>query len=235
MRPVNIALVGDYSRDVTAHLAIPRALAIAAAKADCQLDYQWVDTASIGADCDVQFSSFEGLWCVPASPYKNKAGALAAIRYAREHNKPFLGTCGGYQHAVLEYARNALGHGEADNLEDNPDTDFPLIAPMVCPLREVAADIKLVEGTRIADYYGATEIREKYNCGFGVNRDYLSLFEGSDMNISAFDSEGDPRAIEIDKHPFFVGVAFQPERSALQEKDHPLVTAFVTSMKAIVT
>ena len=129
--------------------------------------------------------------------------------------------------ALLEYARNALGHTEADNIEDNPDTRFPLVAAMSCPLRDAPGDIVLRAGTRLAAIYAAEHVTEEYNCGFGFNPAYRDLFDGSELAISAEDAEGDPRAIEIASLPFFFGVAFQPERRALRGQTHPLTTAFV--------
>ncbi len=227
MQKINIALVGDYNDNVTAHLAIPRALRITAKNGAVDIDAQWIATEDLDENTRLELRQYHGIWCVPASPYKNKAGAIAAIRYARENGVPFLGTCGGYQHAILEFARNVLGQDQADNLEDNPQTSMPLIAPMSCSLLESEGDIELLENSKISSLYGTARITEKYNCSYGFNREYLPLFENCEMRISAYDADGDPRAIEIPNHPFFVGVAFQPERSAFANISHPLINAFV--------
>ena len=225
-----IALVGDRNEEVTAHRAIPLALAMAASDVGCAIEFQWVGTETLGENVSNSLSSFTGIWCIPASPYKNQLGALSAIRFARERRVPFLGTCGGFQHAILEFARNALGHAEADSIEDNPDTTLPLIAPMVCALRDgKKGEVSLLPTSRIATIYGSTSIAEKYNCGFGFNGKYLSLFDDSALQIVGHDKDGDVRVIDIQEHPFFTGVAFQPERSALEEKTHPLINAFVTA------
>jgi CTP synthase (UTP-ammonia lyase) len=97
---VNIGLIGDYSASVTAHRAIPLALQRAAADTGIAVAHEWVPTEGITAAARV--ARFDGLWCVPASPYRSMAGALLAICHARENNIPFLGTCGGFQHAVVE-------------------------------------------------------------------------------------------------------------------------------------
>ncbi len=166
---------------------------------------------------------------MPASPYKNKSGAISAIRYARENSVPFLGTCGGYQHAILEFARNVLGRQDADSLEDNPDTSLPLVAPMSCSMLECDGGVELLADSRIESSYGTTRITEKYNCSYGFNGEYLPLFNDSALQICAYDADGNPRAIEIREHPFLIGVAFQPERSALARISRPLVSAFVTA------
>jgi CTP synthase (UTP-ammonia lyase) len=222
---LHIALVGDYSPTVTAHTAIPKALGLSSKFLNVELEFHWVDTETI-MDTKV-LESFSAIWCVPASPYKNTNGALTAIRYARENDIPFLGTCGGYQHVLLEFAHNVLNHKEADHAETNSDATMQLVAPLRCALVETAASITLKEGSRLAHIYGESEVTEMYRCRYGLNPEYVSLFGNSGPVISAVDENNEPRAIELTTHPFFIGVGFQPERSGLKNELHPLVTAFV--------
>ena len=226
-QPARIALVGDHNESVTAHRAIPEALAIAAAACGRAIEPQWVDTGILANGAEDVLDGMHAMWCVPASPYESMQGALDAIRIAREQSMPFLGTCGGYQHAALEYARNVLHHTGADNAEVNADAAMPLIGPLSCALVEVDDKIQFSEGSRVRELYGVAEVTEQYHCSYGVNADYLSMFEGSDLVFSGFDQAGDPRAVELKGHPFFIGTAFQPERSALRKQTHPLITAFV--------
>jgi len=114
---IHIGLIGDHDSAVLAHHAIPRALALAAEAAAASVEHEWIPTEEIHAASRV--SDFDGLWCVPASPYRSMEGALRAIRFAREAGLPFLGTCGGFQHAILEYARHVLGWADAEHAETN--------------------------------------------------------------------------------------------------------------------
>lgn len=98
---LRIALVGDYSPQVTAHAAIPKALALVAEHLGCCVEPVWMATGRLDGNAAAELGPFDGVWCVPASPYASMEGALAAIRFARETSRPFLGTCGGFQHAVL--------------------------------------------------------------------------------------------------------------------------------------
>ncbi len=227
------ALIGDYNSEVIAHQAAPKALQIAAKHNQLTLQYDWIYTMALKGDLDEKLSDYHGIWAVPASPYENTAGALAAIKYACENNVPFLGTCGGYQHTILEYVHNVLDMPEADNTEVNADTKFPLINALVCALVEKSGAINLQENTKISGIYGAEVITEKYHCSYGFNREYLHLFEDSDLIVSAYDSDGDPRCIELVRHPFFIGTAFQPERSALSNQSHPLINQFVLTMSKV--
>jgi CTP synthase (UTP-ammonia lyase) len=104
---IRIALVGDYDPSVPAHQAIPVALNRVASETGLSVQAIWLATTDIGDATSL--GAFDGIWCVPASPYRDMDGALTAIRFARERQVPFLGTCGGFQHALLEYARNHLG------------------------------------------------------------------------------------------------------------------------------
>ena len=128
-----VALVGDYKPSVPAHQAIPIALNLAAAHHRVSIKATWIPTSLIQRAQD-ELASYHGIWCVPASPYENTLGALEAIRFSREQQVPFLGTCGGFQHALMEYAKNVLGMANTDNAELDPGASHPLIAALTCPL-----------------------------------------------------------------------------------------------------
>src|SRR5262245_43491640 len=98
MIAVPVGLIGDYSPSVVAHRAIPEALRLAAGRLGHAVETTWLHTASLGEDVSDQLGHFAALWCVPGSPYANEHAALSAIRFARESGRPFLGTCGGFQH-----------------------------------------------------------------------------------------------------------------------------------------
>ncbi len=227
VRAARVGLVGDYDPEVRAHVAIPKALALASAAEGRAVEADWLATSSLGGDSGGRLAHFDALWCVPASPYANAEGALGAIRFARERRVPFLGTCGGFQHAVIEYARNVLGRAEAEHAETSPDAAMPLIAPLACALVGARGRVRFAAGSRVSEIYGAGEAVEEYNCSYGVNPRYLSLLESGGMSVTATDEEGGVRAVELPDHPFFVATLFQPERSAFAGLAHPLVRAFV--------
>ena len=221
---MKICLLGDYDATVTAHQAIPEALRLAAADLALSVEPLWLGSSTVG---HADLEDLDALWCVPASPYANPAAVIDAIRYARENELPFLGTCGGYQHAVLEFARNRLGQDRAESTEENPASPMPLICALRCRLADASDAIILQAGTRAASIYESLRIVEEFNCGFGVNPDYLPLFAESELVFSGFDDHGDPRIAEIAGHPFFIATAFQPERSAFGGRAHPLVKALL--------
>jgi len=225
---MKIGLVGDYQESVTAHRAIPKALKLAADAISVSVQFDWLHSTELP---EVSLSDYSALWCVPASPYEDNDNVLRTIKYAREKDVPFLGTCGGYQYAALEFARNALGYSEAENTEIQPETTMPLISSLSCKLYDESAGISLVSRSKIFEIYGESNISEEYFCGYGVNREYLHIFDGTDMCFSGFDEDNDPRCLEIGVNEYFIGTAFQPERSALNGVAHPLICAYLSAAK----
>jgi CTP synthase (UTP-ammonia lyase) len=224
---IRIALIGDHDPQVTAHQAIPVALGMVAEHTGLDVQFQWLATEQINADTPLH--DFDGFWCVPASPYRDTEGALRAIRFARELQRPFLGTCGGFQHAVLEYARNVLGWEDAEHGETSPDAARALLTPLTCSLVEAVDSIHLVEGSLIAKAYEKAEIREGYRCRYGVNPEFEQALLSQQLCAVGHDSSGDLRAVELRGHPFFVATLFQPERAALKGLLPPLVSALINA------
>jgi len=225
-----IGLVGDYDATVPAHRAIPLALRLAADESAVSVEFDWIPTEEILDAARV--TDFHGLWCVPASSYRSMAGALIAIRFARENRRPFLGTCGGFQHAIVEYARNVLGWTDAEHAETAPRATRPVITPLACELVEATESVRFRPGSRIAACYGREESTEGYRCRYGVNPELEAALVSGPLRAGARDAAGLIRAVELDAHPFFVATLFQPERAALQGQVPPLVAAFVRSSAA---
>lgn len=228
MPSLHIGLVGDRNDDIVAHRAIPLSLEMASAACGVQIDVSWTGTDRIGDGAAL--AELDGVWCVPGSPYLDVEGALTAIRMARERQLPFLGTCGGFQHAVIEYARNVLGWANAKHAETAPDAERQVIAPLLCSLVEVTDAVHLVEGSRLARAYGRTSISERYHCSYGMAPEFRDAIKGSMLRISATDDAGDIRGIELEGHPFFVATLFQHERGAFDDQLPPPVRAFVQAI-----
>ncbi len=222
---IRIGLIGDYDAAVVAHRATPRALELAAGPPALRVELEWVGTA--GIEDESRVAGFDGLWCVPGSPYRSMEGALRAIRFARESGRPFLGTCGGFQHAVIEYARSVLRWADAEHAETAPGAKRAVIAPLACALVETAGAVRFRPGSRSAAAYGCMEATEGYHCSFALNPEFREALLGGPLRETAADEAGDVRAVELDGHPFFVATLFQPERAALAGRTPPLVAAFV--------
>jgi len=222
-----IALVGDLDEAKPAHRAIPIALADASERLQRPVVWEWLHTATIDADAATRLEEFDAVWCIPVSQYANAAGALAAIEFARLSLRPFLGTCGGFQHALLEYARAFWGIERPANAETDPAAADPVIAPLECPLVDVSDVVYFVRGSRLARIYGAVSTSEEYRCRYGLSVDYAARLQSGQLRVAARDARDGVVAVEHTEHPFFVAALFQPERAALAGRKSPLVSAFV--------
>lgn len=219
-----IALIGDYDAGVTAHGAIDRALEMAGA------ERVWIGTTSLRNSVE-RLHGLGGIWCVPGSPYASTDGALAAIRYAREARRPFLGTCGGFQHALIEYARNVCGFAEAEHAETAPDSAVQVIAPLACSLIEQTGELVMAKDSRIRGAYACERVVEGYHCSYGLNRVFEPELLQNNLWATAHDESGEVRGVELRDHPFFVATLFQPERRALRGEMPPLVRAFLSAVR----
>jgi CTP synthase (UTP-ammonia lyase) len=222
-----IALVGDFKPDALAHQAIPVALALAAQAEQREVTWTWVPTARI-LEPARDLARFSGVWVTPASPYVHMNGALAAIRWARETRRPIFGSCGGFQHMLIEFARHA-GLAQADTAETNPAGPEPVVAALACSLVEQIGPVRFTPGSKLQAIYGRDTSAEGYHCRYGLNDAYRAHLEAAGLRFTAFDRAGEIRAVELPEsvHPFFLGTLFQPERTALRSEVPPLARALV--------
>jgi CTP synthase (UTP-ammonia lyase) len=217
-----IALVGDRSANVRAHARIPALIDALLQRDGIALDPYWIATPDV-AGCDL--SRFDAIWLVPGSPYDNADGAIGAVRTAREPGLPFLGTCGGFQHALLEFARNVCGLSAVENAEVTPEADEHLIVQLECSLKGHEEAVMIVPGTRAAKISGPGRRTERYHCDYGLNSAYLERLSQGGLSFSGFDDDGRVRIAELPGHPFFVATLFQPELHGDGSQPHPIIVA----------
>ncbi|WP_033211738.1 CTP synthase C-terminal region-related (seleno)protein [Kitasatospora phosalacinea] len=222
-RTVRVALVGDRSPHVPAHRRGPRMLAALLEAGGPAVEPYWVGTAEVDAE---ELAEFDGVWLVPGSPYRSEAGAVTAARTARERGLPFLGTCGGFQHAVLEFARHACGIAGAAHAEQQPGADELVIVPLSCSLYRQEGGIRLVPGSAAHRLLGAERATARYNCGYTLAPGYLEALRAHGMRFTGHDLDGEVRVAELPSHPFWLATLFQPELSPGHEGPHPFVRAF---------
>jgi CTP synthase (UTP-ammonia lyase) len=227
MMKVRIALIGDYNPSAKAHQAIPPALTLACG-ADIEAQWDWLHTSTLTGEAADQLAQYDGIWCVPASPYASTRGALKAIQFARKTGRAFLGTCGGFQHAIMEYAEAVWGLAAA-HAEVDADAVDPVIAPLTCSLVDQSGELYLEPRSRLALIYGATTASEEYHCRYGLNPRHAARLASGALRIAARDGTDEVRAVELDGDPFFIATLFQPERSAFSGRRHPLIRAFVVA------
>jgi CTP synthase (UTP-ammonia lyase) len=224
-----IALVGDRSENVRAHARIPLIIDALLRRDGIALDPYWIATPDV-AGCDL--GRFDAIWLVPGSPYDSADGAIAAARTARERGIPFLGTCGGFQHALLEFARNVCGLSGVENAEVTPTAAEHLIVALECSLKGHEEAVMIVPGTLAAQISGPGRRTERYHCDYGLDPAYLEPLSQGGLSFSGFDDSGQVRIVELPGHPFFVGTLFQPELHGDGTQPHPIIVALAAAATA---
>ena len=182
----------------------------------------WVPTDEVDA-----MDAFDGIWVLPGSPYRSEAGAISAVRTARERGIPFLGTCGGFQHAMLEYARNVCGATGVQHAENTPEADDLLIVPLACSLdgHEAAVEVRPGIAGRAAARCGAVHAS-------AITARTVSTPRGRACSRSTVWSSARTTTRARRGSPSCPGTRsswstlFQPELSGDGTRPHPFIQAF---------
>jgi CTP synthase (UTP-ammonia lyase) len=238
--PVRIGILGDFNPEFPSHHATNAALQHAAAKLHLRLESQWIPTPSlVDTGSGKILEGFDGLWASPGRPYKSFDGMLQGIEFARRRDWPFLGTCGGFQYALIEFARNVLGIADADSAENNSGSKNIVIYPVACAvtgrlgdapkLSGTVPEIRLRPGSYLQSFYGKDKevVTEQFFCNFEVNPEYEWASMEAGFPVVARGEKGEIRAIESPAHRFFVAMLYQPQLSSTEKDPHPVVLAFV--------
>ncbi|MCX4745919.1 hypothetical protein OG455_10340 [Kitasatospora sp. NBC_01287] len=226
-RTARIALVGDRSDAIRSHARVPGLLEALRVRDGLELDAYWIPSEEAGQGLD----GFDAVWVLPGSPYRSEEGVLAAIRTAREGGIPFLGTCGGFQHALLEFARNVCGLHRAGHAENDPATvdQDAVIVPLACSLVGHEGAVKVDPGSRAARLLGTDRLRARYHCAYGPNPHHLEVLREHGLAFTGTDEAGEIRIAELPDHPFFLATLFQPELDGDGTRAHPLITGLAAA------
>ena len=164
-------------------------------------------------------------------------GKVATVQYARENKIPYFGICYGMQAAVIEYARNVLGWNDANTTEVNPKTEKPVIAlmdeqmhitDMGGTMRLGAQKCTVKEGTKAYEAYGEVHISERHRHRYEFNNEYKEELVAAGLHTSGINPDsGLVEVVEVEDHPFFVGVQYHPEYKSTVLNPHPLFVSFV--------
>jgi CTP synthase (UTP-ammonia lyase) len=217
---MTIAIVGDHNPQNVTHAATDSAFARAGALA------RWIPTPEVHAD-PALLAGYDGVLISPGGPYLSMEGALDAIRYARENDLPLLGNCAGFQHVLVEYARNVTGIAGADHAEVNPDADELVCVPLTCNIVGQLAAVRVTPGTLAAELYQADETVEPFFCTFGLNPRYREPLEQSGLHFTGFDDDGEPRIVELPGLRFFLATLYVPQAAAPRRDPHPVLAGFL--------
>jgi len=235
---VKIGLVGKYVELKDAYKSISEAFIHAGVANETKVELNWIHSESIDSDnVSEQLAGLDGILVAPGFGSRGIDGKIAAVRYARENNIPFLGICLGMQIAVIEFARHVLGLSDAHSTEMSEQTKAPvismmeeqkLISNMGGTMRLGAYKCELKPDSNAAKAYQTINITERHRHRYEFNNEFLTQYEAQGMMATGKNPEtGLVEVVEIPTHPWFVGVQFHPEYKSTVDAPHPLFVGFV--------
>jgi CTP synthase (UTP-ammonia lyase) len=221
-----IALLGDFNPGYSTHHAINDSIRIVKRLLTEDMQFDWVSTDIF--DFNKAFAIYSGLWIAPGSPYKNMENVINAIEYTRKNNIPTFGNCGGFQHMIIEYAKNVCGIVNADHEETNPRAKNPVISRLVCSLLGESEELEITDSDSfIYRAMKKNKFHGKYFCSYGINDKYKDILRSNGLSFIVKSADGQIRAFELKSHPFFVGTLFQPALNSCEDNPDPLIEGFV--------
>ena len=235
---VTIGLIGKYVELQDSYKSILESFIHAGAANEVKVKVasihsEFLDASNI-AD---QMKGLDAVLVAPGFGERGIEGKVEAVRYARENKLPFLGICLGMQMAVIEYSRNVLGLKDANSTEMNENTPFPVIDLMEAQktitekggtMRLGAWACELMDDSIVKDVYSVSNIEERHRHRFEYNNGYRTQLEAAGLKTTGINPQTNlVEIIEIEDHPWFVGVQYHPEYKSTVANPHPLFVSLV--------
>jgi CTP synthase len=237
---VNIGLVGKYVELQDSYKSILEAFIHAGAANETKVNMISIHSEYLDSEnASEKLKGLDGILVAPGFGGRGIEGKIETVKFSRENKIPFLGICLGMQMAVIEFSRSVLGHSDANSTEMNENTTNPVIDLMeeqktitdkggTMRLGAWKCDIK--ENTLAHKIYGKTSILERHRHRYEFNGDYLQALENAGLKASGVNPDtGLVEIVEIDNHPFFIGVQYHPEYKSTVDNPHPLFVSFVAA------
>ncbi|MBT3919782.1 MAG: CTP synthase [Flavobacteriaceae bacterium] len=235
---VKIGLIGKYVELQDSYKSILESFIHAGAENEVKVKVVSVHSEHLDeTNVAEKFKGLHGILVAPGFGERGIEGKIAAVKYAREQKIPYLGICLGMQMAVIEYSRNVLGLEGANSTEMNKDTPCPVIGLMDeqkhitdkgGTMRLGAWKCDLVADSIVGNTYNTKTIEERHRHRYEYNNEYRKQLEAAGLKTTGINLEtGLVEIIEIENHPWFVGVQFHPEYKSTVVSPHPLFVSFV--------
>jgi len=234
---VDIALVGKYDLE-DAYMSVHEALKHAGIELGVEVNVNWVDADEMADHHTERLEEADGVVVPGGFGSRGTEGKVEAIRYAREHDVPFLGLCLGFQMAVVEHARNILGLEGANSAEIDGDTPYPVIdllpeqyetEEMGATMRLGTHDTDIDAGTLAAEVYGDTSCTERHRHRYEVNPEYIPKLEADGLTFSGY-AGNRMEIVERKDHPYFIGTQFHPEFRSRPDRASPPFVGLVDAV-----
>ena len=235
---VKIGLIGKYVELQDAYKSINEAFIHAGSTNEINVDLEWIHSESLNkSNVENKLKNLNGILVAPGFGERGIEGKIEAVKYARENKIPYFGICLGMQMAVIEFARNVLDLKNANSTEMDKETAFPVISLMEeqksisnmgGTMRLGAWDCKVAKSSMVFKAYQSELISERHRHRYEFNNDYLEQITSAGMNVSGVNPETNlVEIIELNDHPWFVGVQYHPEYKSTVLNPHPLFVSFV--------
>ena len=237
---VTVALVGKYIQLHDAYISVVEALKHGGIASRAVGHIKWVDSELVTDENAAEYlRDVDGILVPGGFGDRGTEGKISAIRYAREHQVPFLGLCLGMQMAIVEFARHVIGWEDAHSAELNPETTHPMIhlMPEQDGIEDIGGTLRLGSypcvldpSTKAFELYGEKTIHERHRHRYEVNNDYRSALKDAGMTLSGLSPDGRiVEMIELKSHPFFLATQGHPELKSRPNRPHPLFRGFVAA------
>ncbi|HSP82129.1 MAG TPA: CTP synthase [Gillisia sp.] len=237
---VTIGLIGKYVELQDSYKSILESFIHAGAENEVKVNVESIHSEFINeSTIQNKIAHLDGILVAPGFGERGIEGKIDAVRYAREHNIPFLGICLGMQMAVIEFARNVLNLKNANSTEMDPHTKHPVIdimeeqkaiTHMGGSMRLGSWKCELKEGSLANKIYKTTQIKERHRHRYEYNNKYKNEIEAAGLKSSGVNPEtGLVEIVELESHPWFIGVQYHPEYKSTVASPHPLFIAFIAA------
>ncbi|MGQ8364648.1 CTP synthase [Glaciecola sp. 1036] len=246
---VNVGMVGKYVELPDAYKSVNEALKHAGLKNRLTVNIHYIDSQDIESKGVTLLKDLDAILVPGGFGERGIEGKIAAAKYARENDVPYLGICLGMQVAYIEFARNVAGMDNANSTEFNPETPFPVVGLITewldstgsTEIRDVSDDLggtmrlgsqlcHLIKDTKVANMYGSTEIYERHRHRYEVNNNLRQQVEDAGLKISGLSTDKRlVEVIELEDHPWFIAGQFHPEFNSTPRDGHPLFKGFIAA------
>ncbi|MBA2936944.1 hypothetical protein HZF08_01345 [Paenibacillus sp. CGMCC 1.16610] len=227
---MKIGIVGDFSPEYPSQIATNNALRHTLGKLGISIEFEWIATATITKQLEAIKRTYNGFWIGPGYP-DSIDGVLSIIQFARENDIPLLGTCGGFQYIIMEYAKHKLMLEHAAHEERDPDASQLIISKLACSLVGQKGEVIIRKPSKTFDIYKTETTNEQFRCSYGLSSEYEKQIHDSGLKIVGTDPVGNPRIIEIPEHKFFIGTLFVPQLNSTVDSTHCIIDSFITTVK----
>jgi CTP synthase len=235
---IKIGLIGKYVELQDSYKSILESLIHAGSENETKVEVVSIHSEHINeSNVKEKFEGLHGILVAPGFGERGIEGKIDAVKYARENNLPYLGICLGMQMAVIEFSRNILGLKNANSTEMNPETSFPVIDLMDAQknitdkggtMRLGSWKCNLIKESIAGETYDHITIEERHRHRYEYNNEYRIQLEAAGLKTSGINPDtGLVEIIEIENHPWFVGVQYHPEYKSTVANPHPLFVSFV--------